>query len=478
MADRVWSPYQQAIFREVAEGTGNVVVCALAGSGKTSTIIESMKLTAGKRVLAVAFNKSIATELASRVPPNVEVKTLHSLGYACVRNAWGRATQMDDKRDSRIAKEVLPDGSKWEDIMVLCKLVGLAKNLLVETADDLEALAIDQDISSKNLEPMALACFAVDALKLAAVNDGTISFDDMVWLPVKLGLPVPTWDLVFVDETQDMNKPQLWLAQQAGKGGRIVAVGDRWQSIYQFRGADTEAIPRMIVELSAKVLPLSITYRCPRSVVRMAQEYVPALEAWAGASEGTINECSEQGLDPKPGDFVLSRVNAPLMSIALDLLRRGVPCRIQGQDVGKSLIQFVERFKVVQVDDLIESLQVYRSKELKKLMRAQASEKQIENLYDRVNTIVALTDGVDTVPQLITRISSLFREGVNQVVCSSTHKAKGLEADRVWLLADTYLRWPGQEEANLWYVALTRCKKDLVLVSGFVKKLKEERDDA
>jgi superfamily I DNA/RNA helicase len=69
-----WSNKQQAVFADVASGEGHTMVDAVAGSGKTTTILEAMKsVPAGKSVLFVAFNKSIATELAKRAPEGVDV---------------------------------------------------------------------------------------------------------------------------------------------------------------------------------------------------------------------------------------------------------------------------------------------------------------------------------------------------------------------------------------------------------------------
>src|SRR5262249_47785764 len=95
-----------------------------------------------------------------------------------------------------------------------------------------------------------------------------IDFDDMIWLPVVLRLSVWTYDRVFVDETQDLNAAQLELALRACRAkGRILAIGDDKQAIYRFRGADSNAVERIIRRLSAKVLPLSVTYRCAQRIV-------------------------------------------------------------------------------------------------------------------------------------------------------------------------------------------------------------------
>ena len=109
--------------------------------------------------------------------------------------------------------------------------------------------------------------------------------------------------------------------------GRIIAVGDPAQSIYQFRGADSEAIPNFIDKLRAKTLPLSVTYRCPKSVVRLAQEVVPDIEAAPGAPEGTVRKYSLKNFLNRlnPEISFLSRTNAPLIKYCLKLLRPECP---------------------------------------------------------------------------------------------------------------------------------------------------------
>ena len=85
-------------------------------------------------------------------------------------------------------------------------------------------------------------------------SENRISFDDMVWLPCAMGIVKPTFDLVTIDEAQDMNLPQLTMAQQScRKGGRIVVVGDSRQAIYGFRGAVQDAMEMMEITLRAQV---------------------------------------------------------------------------------------------------------------------------------------------------------------------------------------------------------------------------------
>ena len=87
------SEYQKKIFEFITKGTGNAVINAKAGSGKTTTLVEAMKLIPSKeKVLFVAFNKAIEQELTARLHgyDNVDIKTYHGLGYALLRNNLGK----------------------------------------------------------------------------------------------------------------------------------------------------------------------------------------------------------------------------------------------------------------------------------------------------------------------------------------------------------------------------------------------------
>lgn len=464
---RKWSKYQQAVIDEARDGMGHAVVVARAGSGKTTTIMGAVEAIRGnKEILLCAFNKSIQEELADRAPGNCDVKTLHSLGLQAVKQAWGRGTRIDDKRTERFCKKLLPRREDFDAMIAVRKLVGFGKNLWAKSVEDLYRISIAFDVTCE-LEPYRMCELAWQVMEMARENDGCVDFDDMIWLPCVEHMQLPGWDVVFVDETQDLNACQLELAKKASRGsGKIIAVGDDRQAIYQFRGADAEAMPRMIEELNATVLPLSVTYRCAKSIVRMAQQIVPDLEAYEGAEEGETFSCTRGRAmrEAQAGDFILSRTNAPIMSMCLKFLKRGVRARIQGRDVGKSIMTLVRKSKMDDVPGLCEYLVTYRNNELNRLTAAGGDERAIDALYDKVDTIIALTEGLTTTSELEGRINRLFADsGDGQIMLSSVHKAKGLESERVWTLADTF-RGGKTEEDNIKYVAITRAKKQLASV--------------
>lgn len=484
---KVWSVQQRAIFEEFKSGTSKVVVVeARAGTGKTTTILEALDYAPEAEIVCCAFNKDIAEELKHRIKnPRAQAKTLHSLGNSYVYARWGR-TQIDGTRGLRLAEKAIPQRDAPRDfVRLVANIASKAKGIapmatnpapLVEIAVDFDLLP-DEDMVNDQEEPYTVeeaAAFAYKAMEAATVNsDNTIDFDDMIFLPLRNRWVRPKFDLVVVDEAQDMNAAQLMLAQLSCRG-RLVIVGDPRQGIYGFRGADTASFERFKTELHGKVLPLTVTYRCPKRVVAEAKTIVPDYEAAPTAPEGIVRGLGSKSLvaEAAPTNFILSRSNAPLVTVCLKLLRSGKRAIVRGKkDVGLGLLKLVEKLKARDLGGLMGKLDKWEEKTLK-MLRSQkkVSESAVEFVADQAQTIRELSEGLTSMGELKARMETLFSDNDvgNSVVCSSVHKAKGLEAEKVFVLASTL--YPGKrhdiEEENIHYVAVTRAKAELVLVEG------------
>jgi len=255
-SDRKWSHLQDAIFDDVARGDGHTVVIARAGCGKTSTSVEAVaRVPRRASVAMLAFNRSIAAELQQRAPAGVVVKTFHGFGLAAITKAFGHV-ETDDQKVPTIIRNLI-GGVKADQRALLCKGVSLAKATLAAETEDVIALVDEFDLDVPEGQREGFATLVLRLLAACAEQPNIVDFDDMVWLPVVLGLRPRPVDRLFVDETQDLNKAQVELALSACPTGRICAVGDDRQAIYGWRGADPEAVPRLIERLGAKTLPLS-----------------------------------------------------------------------------------------------------------------------------------------------------------------------------------------------------------------------------
>lgn len=500
-----WSLEQQTVLRWFAagSGTGNLVVSARAGTGKTFTITHGLAAAPERDMLYLVFNKKNQKEAEAKISdPRVSVMTLNGIGHRCILSVWRGNVPDDSVEDDRIdrAEPNIPDDAR----SAVRRVVDWAKNTFawMPTVAELERLVLDREIfcgmkddaGVEQYPAGRLAAIALKALKLATERDSAKrhSFNDQVWLSVVMGWVRAQYDLVVVDETQDMNIPQLEMVQKlVRKGGRVCVVGDQNQAIYGFRGAAQDGMAVMRRALNAAELPLTITRRCPKAVVEMAKLIVPDYQAAPEAPEGEIRSVDEVAMNEavKIGDAILSRSNAPLMSACLSLLKRGIPARIEGRDIGRQLVGMVRKLKAKSVPDFLRKLARWEEKQLDRLdHKSKSYEGKAEALRDQRETLEAVAEGCANVAEIESRLLSLFQnsddEGVKPaVVLSSVHKAKGLEWHTVYLLDWTFGKRKcknaaeEQEERNIRYVAITRAKHTLALVrEGGSPKVKENKD--
>jgi DNA helicase-2/ATP-dependent DNA helicase PcrA len=469
---REWSNYQKDIFADIANGDGNTQVDAFAGSGKSSSIVEGFyHVPKGKNSLMCAFAKPIQIELEKKAPDGVTVLTLHSLGYRAARRAFPKLGKPDDRGEKLygfIKAEKGEEPETYELRDALAKAVSLCKGYLAETPTEIDPILDRHDIDTCGESREGFITTVIKVMNACKKDTNRIDFDDMIWFPNVHGLKLDQYGMVFIDEAQDLNLAQINLAlNSCNASGRIISVGDERQAIYGFRGADSNAIQNIVDRCQSKRLPLSVTYRCAKSIVAMAQTIVPGLEASPHAEEGKVEEISDSQIENliAPGDFLLSRTNAPLIRWCLNLLKARIPANIQGRDMGKNLLSLIKKSGSKNVDGFLEWLLEYRAMEVERMIKAKRDPSIIE---DKVECLQTLCEGARELEDVKRNIAKLFHDGdeKDRVILSTTHKAKGLERDRVFMLRDTYRPTKGIEEANLTYVAYTRAKKELYLVAG------------
>ena len=337
---------QEAIWNEIENGESHVMVNAGAGTGKTFTIVEGANRIDGQKAAFLAFNKSIATELQKRLPEEVEAKTFHAFGFAAIRKA-GVKTRVNNYKLTNIIRELL---GKDFNVTPLKKLVSLVKGSMIEGKDVKSILGLidEYNINFNSDREETLSIESIPAiLNMCRTQTGTIDFDDMIWMPLVNEYPLPHYDVMFVDEAQDFNEAQRELISRCVNGGRCIIVGDKNQAIYGFRGADSNSMAmfrdRLVKkgEREVKDFSLSITWRCPTSVVAEANRYVKEFYAHDDAEVGSVNEFAP--FNPQRNDMVLCRYNAPLVSAFYDLISQGKSAYILGRDMTKGLINAVEK---------------------------------------------------------------------------------------------------------------------------------------
>ena len=478
---RAWSTYQHAIFNFVESGQGNAIVGAVAGSGKSTTIVESLNHTpTGSSSILLAFNKAIADDLKTR---GVNARTFHSLTYSPVTR-FKNARTIDGDKLAKLVKANLSGDEAYIYGSFITKLVGLARQtgigcLVADTEAEWMAIIQYHDLELDHDD----ASFgrAIDlARNLLTWSNASpmVDFDDLLYCAVKDGLSLPKFDFVFIDEAQDTNAIQRAIIRKLLKPtSRVIAVGDPAQAIYGFRGADSNSLDLIAEEFSCKRLPLTVSYRCATAIVDYAHTWVSHIESAPGAPVGSVEWV--QGTDWAltgfaSDDLVVCRTTKPLIQLGYRFLKAGIPARIMGREIGQGLKSLIAKLNAKGIDQLQVKLDAWTTREIEKAIVKQQEAKSAA-IQDKADAIACLIDALPetnrTIPALLAVIDQLFADGVQAVTLATIHKAKGLEAPRVYWLNSSQCPskwakqpWQQQQEANLCYVAVTRARTSLVLI--------------
>lgn len=489
------SEYQKAIFKFFAEGVGNVVINAKAGSSKTTTAVMSLDyIPANKTVLFLAFNKSIATELQNRLAdkPNVVACTFHSLGYKILAENLGNLTLEQYKYKTYLMK----------NLPMLSETVFTSKeekNRFMKNAEQLCDLSRYNkcqspeeigDVAEKyGILPVGDEVYVVEQLlKWGKTHTETIDYTDMEWLPYELNLNTYRYkyDWIIIDEAQDTSPVRQELFKKCIKRGtRFAAIGDKDQAINAWCGSDSSAFENFLKEADTISLDLPISYRCPKKVIELLQTLVPDIQAAPNAIEGEVN-MDVSPYKAKSGDMVVCRNSLPLTVLYSWYLEKNIKAYIKGSDIGRGLVTMIKNTGAdtagadFKTDGAIPQLYKGAIKSLHRMVNiegmtiedAVCSEK-FRKLYDSIRTIEILANGTNDIEYLKARINKIFKDEDSDGICLSTvHKAKGLEADNVFILCPSLMPnslaekpWEIEAEHNIMYVAYSRPKKTLNFIS-------------
>jgi superfamily I DNA/RNA helicase len=491
------SVYQQAIFDFIANENGSAVIEAVAGSGKTTTVVQSLNLIPKeKSVLMLAFNKSIADELKSRVPAHVDVKTFNGLGHNILGSRLGRLN-LDSYKMRNILKDTMDSFDYQEFGDMVYQLTGYARRLGL-LPSDIRGVPIIEDTKENWVKiidhfGMPIESFLFDIIisysKKAIINSvnmaaekKVIDFDDQIYIPAIKNMRGNSYDFIFVDEAQDVSPVRTKLIQLVLKEeGRVIAVGDSRQAIYGFTGSDAEAMNTLRNTFNAISLPLSISYRCAKNIVNEAKKIIPEIEASDTANQGEVIRLDTFNHNTfNAGDMIICRKNAPIVSLCFKLISNGIPARVMGRDISSGLIKLIEKLKAKGLEGkhgLREKLIAWETKEVAKWNNEDRPD-MVETIKDKVSCIFAVLErtSVNTVPDLIRSIESMFSDDTTNtkaVTLSSIHKSKGLEADTVYFLdvgiiplKSAKQKWQLDQEYNLEYVGITRAKNKLIYINS------------
>lgn len=526
----MWSKYQLDVFNsgidhDFDKPWYNLCVNAVAGSGKSTTAVELMIRYIAKypdrKVLFLAFNKHIVEELKAKVHKkigdnrNIKVQTCHAYGVATLNGNKGRKTPkgvvikrnlaIDKNKYYHIANML---GKTWKmteeefsrNVVKIVNLADFGRLYLASSKEDLLDIATHHNIDIVSNEDE----YAWQLIKYGAKYTDKCDFTDMLYLPIVHNLYSFTYDLVIIDEAQDLSDAQRYLMLKALKpNGKFVALGDVKQAINGFAGSNNDSFDRLLEIPNTKLLPLSICYRCDKVIIETAKEWVPEIE-WFDGNEYGVKVVADSWKNIRSGDMVLCRNTYPLIFMCLKYWAEGKKAYVKGKDIGAGLVNLIKQNIPASGGGRVP----YKQKGPMKINPVMASriDLLVKNMYDdlsshatriaakheisvdqakktnsyalmeeKISAIKIISQDCSTIKDIIVKCEAIFSDQESEGICLSTiHKSKGLENDRVFiihwdLIPSKFARksWELQQEENLKYVAVTRAKHYLGFVADF-----------
>ena len=492
-----YSKYQLDIFEEIKSGVGNLLIEACAGSGKTTTLINALNhINENKKILFCAFNTDIVKELEKKIgkKDNIEITTIHGLGRKIVRLNLRKDIELNEYKYSNylynnlhIYAEKYHNVNK-NNLNEVIKLVSLMRDNLADNEHDGLRIINKYGINCTHDELL----MAVDTVRWGTENTDVIDYTDMIYLPSALNMQPwkCQYDYIFVDEAQDLSAAQLSIVLKCQKiNTRFVFVGDPNQAIYGFSGSDAESFDNIKRMANMKLMPLSISYRCAKKIVTLAQTIVPSIQYNESSPTGEIVYDADLN-DVVDGDMIICRNNAPLMEIYYNLLREGKKCYIKGKDIGTNLINMINStyIEVLNPDMKEDGVFARLNEKLNNLVNNIMNTYNIDeesalntitctSFIDKINALKIISENFTTASEVKAEIEKIFIDNEEDGISLSTvHKSKGLEANNVFIAFPSLmpsksakLDWEIKQEKNLKYVAFTRAKLKLCF-------LKEDKD--
>jgi len=477
---------QQTIITAAQTTDDNMLISALAGAAKTSTLVLIAEALPKVEMLCLAFNKRIAVEMQERLPANCEAMTLNSLGHRAWSDSIGRRLIVDTKKNYNVLKkqiEKLSDADKseaWDLFAETLRAIAFAKSCgyVPDGKFERNKRLMNDDKFFAHMEdaPTVVQEKLIRAVMTESIKrafEGEIDFDDQILMPTVFSASFPRFPLVLIDEAQDLSALNHAMLRKLARK-RLIAVGDECQAIYGFRGAHEDSMQLLKQEFSMKEYILSISFRCPKSVVNEALWRAPHMKYPEWAVEGSVSRTESWNAKNLPESAVIiCRNNAPLFATAIKLLKNNRYPKLMGNDIGKTLVKIMKKFG----DSNMDKDAVHGALDLwveERLRRSRDEDK----VYDQAACMAIFIDQAEDLGGAIAYAEHLFNMS-GPIQLMTGHKAKGLEFDDVYFLDEYLVRNRGQD-LNLRYVIITRAMQTLTYINSdqFIDEAKQVEETA
>lgn len=481
---------------QIIQSVGDIKINAVAGSGKTTTIIEYAKTRPkNSKILYIAYNKSVKQEATKRFADlglnNVQVETAHSLAFSkiVVRSNFVVKNQAYKTHEIASLLALQNNGEKHYEYIIanhINNFISYFCNSNKSKVQDLNYLDIVQDEKAKAFVKAAYSYIEMQTrLLLAKMNNAEIEITHDFYLKkFQLSNPTLYYDFILFDEGQDASPAMLdiFLKQKATK----VIVGDIHQQIYSWRFA-----VNALQNINFKTYNLSTSFRFSNNIANLAMEVLQWKNYIEDFKHQNIIGSGKSGTNKTKA--ILARTNLGLLLKAIEFVTETKNIKhIYFEGNINSYTYADDGASLYDVLNLKNNKHSYIKDKLIAGMRTiEELEEYIEKTDDvQLSMMVEIVKEYgNDIPDIIKKIKEKHVETKDrdkaEMIFSTVHKSKGMEYDSVQIVNDFInesklekykesdektLNEKYIEEINLLYVAITRTKNTIHIPEKIMPK--------
>ena len=476
---------------DIINSTGNIKINAVAGSGKTTTVIEYARTRpATSKILYLAFNKSVKLEAVKKFSDkglnNVKVETAHSLAYRNIVFQSNYKVRGQGYKTNEIAELLNLQGNeeKHTEYVIanhINKFISYFCNSDKQKVQDLNYLDTVTDPKAK-IFVSSFYDYIVSQSRvfLSKMDTGEIEITHDFYLKkFQLSNPKLQYDYILFDEGQDASPAMLdvFLKQKATK----VIVGDTHQQIYGWRFAVNS-----LEKADFKTYHLSTSFRFSQDIANLAME---VLKYKKHINENKAIPITGKGISKEiKTKAVLARTNLGLLLKAIEYVTEKKKIKHIYFEGNINSYTYADEGA-----SLYDVLNLYNNKKhliKDKLIKAMKNLDELEDYIEKTEDVqLAMMVEIvkeygNKIPDIIKSIKEKHVDNDNkekaEIIFSTVHRCKGMEYDAIQLVNDFISEEKLEklkeskkaeqinatklnEEINLLYVAVTRTKNSIYI---------------
>ncbi len=474
--------------KAIIASTGDIKINAVAGSGKTTTIIEYARTRPkGSPILYLAFNKSVRLEaekkFAAKGLSNVKVETAHSLAYKHIVYRSPYTVRQQAYKTSEIAEILqLPRSSEKHTEFVLANHIGKFTayfcNSDTSRVQDLNYLDLITDEKTRTFVKAHYEIILKQTrVLLAKMDKAEIDITHDFYLKkFQLSNPELPYDYILFDEGQDASPAMLdvFLKQPATK----VIVGDAHQQIYSWRFAVNS-----LEKVGFTTYHLSNSFRFSQPIADLAMEVLQLKEHIQKYTPVPISGLGKEKTVKTRA--ILARTNLGLLLKAIEYITEKK--HVKGIYFEGNISSYTYADEGASLYDVLNLYNGSKKQIKDTVIGTMKNMEELEEYIEKTED-VQLDMMVEIVKEYGNQIPGILRELKSKhvendakekagMIFSTVHRCKGMEYDSIELVNDfiteAYLQKPGldvtlhgarlNEEINLLYVAVTRTRNQVLI---------------